>query len=225
MVAFLFILTIGAFIVIDVVRTRRAERRATAGAVAAAPAYAMFAPLLIPTPERYAVPAGVFVHKGHTWAHLDVSGNAKVGIDEFARGIIGRIDRVDSPAPGSRVAQGEKLFSVRQGKERIDFVAPLSGVVREVNEEAGIVPSARPVWLLSLEPTNLVQEIKRLRIASETTRWLDGEMRRFAEFLAAHVPRPLGVGATLPDGGVHIDGIFEELDEASRIAFVKGFLR
>ncbi len=225
MVAFLFIVTIGAFIVIDVVRTRRAERRAVAGAPAGGPAYAMFAPLLIPTPERFAVPAGVFLHKGHTWAHLDVSGEAKVGIDEFARGIIGRIDRVASPAIGSRVAQGEKLFSAYQGKERIDFVAPLSGVVRQVNEEAGTVPSARPVWLLSLEPTNLVSEIKRLRIAAETSKWLDTEMRRFAEFLAAHAPRPLGLGATLPDGGVHVDGIFEELDEAARIAFVKGFLR
>jgi glycine cleavage system H lipoate-binding protein len=213
MVALLVVLTLVTLIGIDIYRTRREERVAAEAVPAhAGPTFA--------AAGRFTVPGGVFLHKGHTWAHLALDGAARVGIDGFARGILGRIDRIGMPSVGARVAQGERLLSAFQGDRKVDFVSPLDGYVREVNGDA---PPAE--WLVSIEPTNLPQNLIRLRIASGAARWLDAEARRFAEFAALRVPRLCEVGATMPDGGVHVEGIFEELDDDSREAFEKGFLR
>lgn len=214
MVALLVVLTVVLLIGIEFLRARGEEREAEE------PAPADVRPAL-PAPARFAVPGGVFLHKGHTWAHLELEGAARVGIDGFARGVLGRIDGIALPVLGAKVTQGEKLLSAFQGDRRVDFVSPLDGYVRAVNGAEG----GAAEWLVSIEPSNLPQNLIRLRIASGAARWLDAEVRRFAEFAALRAPTLCGVGATMPDGGAVVEGIFEELDDESREAFEKGFLR
>ncbi|HSQ15091.1 MAG TPA: hypothetical protein VLQ94_02140, partial [Candidatus Binatia bacterium] len=45
---------------------------------------------LFPSQAAHELPGGLFVHGGHTWAKLDSSGAVQVGLDGFARGILGR---------------------------------------------------------------------------------------------------------------------------------------
>jgi len=235
MVAILVILTILTFIAVDMALTRREERRKAAEGAGLAGKMAPVLPVLTPTQllpaESFTVPQGIFLHGGHTWAHLEVSGDATVGMDDFAQGIIGKIDRITAPPIGAKVRQGEKLFSVHQDGKRIELVSPLDGVVRSVSETAGEGLEKikrepyRAGWLLSLEPTNLAQNLRKLRIASEASRWLETELKRFAEFLAVRMVRPQEVGVTLPDGGIHIKGIVEKMDENTLEALTNQFLR
>jgi glycine cleavage system H protein len=176
-------------------------------------------------------PGGLFVHSGHTWAKLDSYGGAmQVGLDGFARGILGRIDRFELPANGAKVRQGEPAFAAIQAGKRIEFVSPVDGVVCAVNERINVDPAeARKEpyergWAFMLRPYNLSRDLKKLRIGAEASAWLEREARSFTEFISLHRAVPAEVGATLADGGIHVEGIVESMDgEILQLAIRKYF--
>ena len=61
------------------------------------------------------VPAGVFISPSHAWMRLDMTGEARVGLDDFARKTIGTIDGVTLPRVGQAVEAGSPLFSIEHG--------------------------------------------------------------------------------------------------------------
>ncbi|MGE5663425.1 MAG: glycine cleavage system protein H [Deltaproteobacteria bacterium] len=222
MIFFLVILTFAVCMLVDYALRRRRERLAAAAALPAAREEA--APV---DRAGYRLPGGVFVHGGHTWAFLTPAGEARVGIDDFARGVMGRIDRIELPLPGAALRQGERAFTVVQGRKRIDLVSPLDGIVASVNREPGALEGDpyQSGWLLAIKPANLAHNLKRLRIAADAAAWLEKETRRFAEFIALHTPRPAEVGVTMQDGGQAAAGALEKVDgELLQIA-VKKFFR
>src|SRR5512139_3993464 len=85
--------------------------------------------------KREAAASALF-HRGHTWALPDARGLARVGIDDFARQVVGTIDRVEFPELGRKVRQGDPLFTAVCGARKIDFVAPLDGRVVSVRKDA-----------------------------------------------------------------------------------------
>ena len=74
----------------------------------------------VTTPE-FLIPGGVFISKGHCWARVDEDGSVQVGIDDFAKKIIGRIDAIDLPNLGMIIKKGQPLFSVTQGPRLLSF--------------------------------------------------------------------------------------------------------
>ena len=185
---------------------------------------------LFPSLTAQELPGGLFVHGGHTWAKLDSTGAVQVGLDGFARGILGKVDRFELPPDGATLRQGEPAFAVLQSGKRIEFVSPVDGVVCAVNERINADPAAsrkepyEKGWAFMIRPSNLSQNLKKLRIGAEAAAWLEREARSFTEFLSLHRAVPLEVGATLPDGGVHAEGIMETMDgEILQIAIRKYF--
>ena len=109
-------------------------------------------------------------------------------------------------------------------------MSPVDGVVCAVNERINIDPAAarkepyEKGWAFMLRPSNLSRDLKKLRIGAEAAAWLEREARSFTEFLSLHRAVPVEVGATLPDGGVHTEGIMETMDgEILQIAIRKYF--
>ena len=185
---------------------------------------------LFPSQTAQELPGGLFVHSGHTWAKLDSTGAVQVGLDGFAQGILGRVDRFELPPDGATLRQGDPAFAVLQGGKRIEFVSPVDGVVCAVNERINVDPAAarkepyEKGWAFMIRPSNLSQNLKKLRIGAEAAAWLDREARSFTEFLSLHRAVPVEVGATLPDGGIHVEGIIETMDgEILQIAIRKYF--
>ena len=173
---------------------------------------------IIPLSAAHEPPGGLFLHSGHTWAKLESGGTVRVGLDGFARGILGRIDRFELPAEGARLRQGEPAFTVLQSGKRIDFVSPVDGVVCTVNREINGNPEETKKepyvkgWALEIRPSDIARNLKKLRIGAEASAWLAQEARSFSEFLCLHRAVPQEVGSTLPDGGVHVEGIMESMD-------------
>src|SRR6185369_17569091 len=135
MVALFVILTIVVCVMADsVVQWTKAKKEAGAHAREnKIPAYAF---------EDVTTPAGVFLDPGHTWVHLAHSGAAHVGLDAFARKVVGRIDGVELPAVGEEVHRGDKLFAIRQGERTASFQSPVDGVVTTVGEALARHPEA-----------------------------------------------------------------------------------
>lgn len=212
MVVLLAILTVLVCITVDLL-IRRAERLR-----ASESASPRKAELLLPSLAAQELPGGLFVHNGHTWAKLDASGALQVGLDGFAREILGRVDRFDLPAMGATLRQGEPAFAAVQDGKRIEFVSPVEGVVCAVNPEINADPlgaKREPYgkgWAFAIRPIDFVRDLDRLRIGKDASAWLQKEVRRFSEFLSLHRMVPQEVGVTLLDGGTHAEGILESMD-------------
>ncbi|MBI3950489.1 MAG: hypothetical protein HY314_08555 [Acidobacteria bacterium] len=226
MVAIFVILTIVAFIVADSIvqwNQARKEQRARW----AAPLPTMFPAFAL---EGVSAPDGVYVDAGHTWVGVDPSGRTHIGLDDFAQKAIGRIDEVDLPEVGQEVRRGERLFTIRQGERRADFVAPMDGVVSSVNEELSRHPDAIKAdpyeqgWICGLRPKNLARNLRQLFIAEEARAWLNKEVQKFQEFLAARPVEHTVLGHVLQDGGQPTSGVLELMDEETWHLFTSEFL-
>jgi glycine cleavage system H protein len=222
MVVLLVLLTVLGCIAVNVALRRKAK---TSDARAVLEPAALF-----PSQTAQELPGGLFVHGGHTWAKLDSTGAVQVGLDGFAQGILGRVDRFELPRDGATVRQGEPAFAALQSGKRIEFVSPVDGVVCAVNDQINVDPAAarkepyEKGWAFMIRPSNLSRNLAKLRIGAEAAAWLEREARSFTEFLSLHRAVPLEVGATLPDGGIHAEGIMESMDgEILQIAIRKYF--
>lgn len=181
--------------------------------------------------EEFAVPAGVFLDTGHTWVELDPTGMTRIGVDDFVRKTIGRIDSVTLPGLGEEVHRGEELFSFRQGERVAAFSAPIDGVVDSVNEPLEVSAAAvasEPYgggWVCTLRPANLARDLRLLLVAAESLSWIRKEFRRFQAFLATRPTRSEALGDLLPDGGQPTRGILEKVDAGTWDRFVAEFLQ
>jgi CheY-like chemotaxis protein len=154
-----------------------AQRRPTVRVVAPAVADAV-------GDREYCVPGGAFLSPGHTWARIDPSGLVWLGLDDFARKALGKVERVELPEPEASVRRGDLLFVVRRGAQIARFQAPVSGKVIRVNtaltkEAAGLIHSPYDRgWVCLLEPANLAVELADLRIGQPVIRWYQEEIKR-----------------------------------------------
>lgn len=224
MVVLLVLLTVLGCIGVNMALRRKEKAAAEARAAVREPS------ALFPSQTAQELPGGLFVHSGHTWAKLDATGAVQVGLDGFAQGILGRVDRFELPPDGATLRQGEPAFAALQGGKRIEFVSPVDGVVCAVNERINADPAAarkepyEKGWAFMIRPSNLSRNLAKLRIGAEAAAWMEREARSFTEFLFLHRAAPAEVGATLPDGGIHAGGIMESMDgEILRIAIRKYF--
>ncbi|MCC7388583.1 MAG: glycine cleavage system protein H [Phycisphaerales bacterium] len=82
----------------------------------------------------------VGVHPGHSWAWIGDE-EVVVGVDDLAQAELGPIEEVSLPRQGSRVHQGEPLFTIRHGARIIEIPAPVSGTVLRCNDRLLASPS------------------------------------------------------------------------------------
>ena len=134
--------------------------------------------------REYCVPGGAFVSPSHTWAQLEPNGPVSVGLDDFARKALRKVERIEAPAPGTRVKRGDVLFVARRGEEMVRFRSPVSGEVLQSNgalqKEPGLViesPYDRG-WVCALKPADLPTDLATLRIGQPVVAWYQEEIAR-----------------------------------------------
>ncbi len=143
-------------------------------------------------PKTINVPAGLFISPAHSWVCLCRDGFLLLGLDDFALKILGEIDEIRPPRIGHRVKKGEVLFEVVSGTHAVSFTSPVSGVVTTVNERLFDEPELmlrEPYdrgWFCGIEPSNLAEELRSLRIGAEAIEWYQEEIDRFVETVEAH---------------------------------------
>jgi glycine cleavage system H protein len=155
---------------------------------------------------------GVYFHQGHSWA-IPESGNVvRVGIDDFANKLVGKIEAIKFPQVGSQVAQGEKAWSLQAGSASLDMLSPVDGKILEINESLLSSPesiSRDPYgesWLLKVQAPKISANLKNLLSGRLAGKWME-EVR---EDLLARTNYNLG--AVYQDGGIPVDGIAKNID-------------
>lgn len=91
----------------------------------------------------------------HEWVKIE-NGIATVGISDFAQDALGDVVYVSLPNVGDKVKAGISFGDVESVKAVSDLLAPVSGVVLEVNEELTDAPenlNSDPygAWIIKVE--------------------------------------------------------------------------
>ena len=223
MVAIFVVLTILAFLGIDLVYQRIQERKF---AFATEPQKRN----KIKAISAISVPEGLFFHPGHSWAAITQSGSVRVGMDDFTNKLVGEIDSIEVKNLGGEVKQGDPLIVLRQGDRTAEIVAPVDGKVEMFNETVANNPgilkdNPYQSWVCAVKPTNLIENLKKLNVAETAKSWAREEVDRLANFFnGANFENKL-VGQTLQDGGAPIEGVLTHMSDDAWGKFQNEFLK
>ncbi len=134
---------------------------------------------------EFAIPGGVFISEGHTWAAISQDGEVKIGIDDFAKKLIGKIDDILFPNLGMIIQKGQPLFSIKQGKRTLHFNSPVSGLVSKLNHDLRddlLALDYSPYeknWFCSIDAEKLDTELAELKIGKNAVSYYQEEIDRF----------------------------------------------
>jgi glycine cleavage system H protein len=156
----------------------------------------------------------VAAHPRHGWARI-WRAEAVVGADDLVQATLGPVESVELPAVGTRVEQGDRLFSLWRGNRKVDVRAPLSGQVVTRNEallsNPGLI-NAKPFsggWAVRLKADNLRKDRQILVEGRQARGWFRHEIDRFI----GSVLCPETASPTLPDGGALVADLHRQIDD------------
>lgn len=222
MAVLLVVLAVLVFLTVDYL----VQRRRVALGIATAQPQVIPIPVLH-TPE-YRTPAGVFFDRGHTWAFLEESGNARIGVSDLARTVLGSVDRVVTAPVGKTIRKGETLIDLYHGDRHIALSSPFDGVVQATNTDIDGSGSDRSYvddWVCTVKPTDTSTLPERLLIGARAKEWLGHEVSRLKVFLSTIAPRHPVLAETMQDGGLPYTGLVEYLNDVDWLKLQETFFR
>lgn len=178
------------------------------------------------------IPQGVFFSKYHTWAHLEKTGFALVGLDDLLVHITGDVKLTQFKKPGEYIQKGELLAKIRYNGHSLDILSPVSGEVKQTNSELKENPELikndpyQLGWIYSIKPTNWKADTNSYYLAEDATKWAAQELERVKDFLAVSASKmmPQTVGVVLQDGGELMEKPLSEFPKEVWDDFQKNFL-
>jgi glycine cleavage system H lipoate-binding protein len=165
-----------------------------------------------------------YYHEGHTWAKPEYGGRIRVGLDDFARRLLHKLNQIELPDIGHEVRQGKVAFQVKKNSQSAQVLGPVDGIVARVNQRLLDRPELinespyEEGWLFIIEPTNLRNNLKTLYYGEEASTFIREERDKLLSM--AH--DDLRISA---DGGESVDDIFGELEGEDWSKFVRAFFR
>jgi len=219
MTVILVILTFAIFLLIDYFRT--ANQPAVA-AVSTNPEPEV--PRLISTiVSGFKVPGNLSYHPGHTWALGESPTLVRVGMDDFASKVLGKVERIALPQRGQWIRQGQKVCTLYRDGKSVDMLSPIEGEVTEINEAAARDPEqARKDpyvegWLVRVNSPDAKTNFRNLLTGALARAWIEQSATRLRATL------PLMAGALAQDGGVAMDNTTAHLSDDDWAEVAKEF--
>jgi len=178
------------------------------------------------------IPLGLLFSRNHTWAHLQKSGVAEVGIDDFLLHITGDVKFRNLREPGSFISKGDLLADIDHNGKILQVFSPISGKISNTNSLLSDNPSAinedpfEKGWIYKIKPSGWVQETSTYYMANEALDWTRTELLRFRDFVADSVRKytPAASMIILQDGGELCDRPLADLPEEIWKDLQKSFL-
>jgi glycine cleavage system H protein len=125
---------------------------------------------------EYEIREGLCYHKEHFWAKIE--GDSVIfGATDYGQKALKEVIFVELPSVGDEVTQNEPYGSIESVKAVVDLIAPVSGTIKEVNEELLDTPdliNSDPYgkgWLISITPSNLDEETNNIMTFEAAVEW------------------------------------------------------
>jgi glycine cleavage system H lipoate-binding protein len=171
----------------------------------------------------FRVPENLRYHPGHTWALNESPSLVRIGIDDFASKMMGKIEQIALPQRGQWVRQGQKIWSVMRNGKKVDMVSPIEGSVADINEEAIRNPELAcndpygEGWLVTVQSPDAKTNFRNL-LGGALARW-------WTEEAAGRLQRrfPMALGALAQDGGAATHDLTQHIEGAEWSDVVREF--
>ena len=219
MTVLLVLFTFAAFLLIDHYRTRHAVQPALQGAQTK-PTAPRLQPALV---GGFDVPENLRYHPGHTWALSESPSLVRVGMDDFASKLTGKVDRITLPQRGQWIRQGQKMCTVHRDGSAVDMVSPIEGTVSDINQ--AIVQDPKLAlrdpygegWLLTVQAPDAKTSFRNL-LGGALARW-------WTEESASRLQRrmPMALGGLAQDGGTAVNDLGSQIPEQDWLSLAKEF--
>lgn len=143
--------------------------------------------VVMPKTSGFSIPGGVFISHNHCWVSIEQIGKVKIGIDDFANKLIGKVDAIEFPDLEMNVKAGEDLFYVKVNSLSIPFKSPVSGKVVAVNrklsehlEELELTPYYDN-WICIIDAEALDTELSKMKIGKAAMTFYLEEFEKLKE--------------------------------------------
>jgi glycine cleavage system H lipoate-binding protein len=162
--------------------------------------------------EWFRMARDVAFHPGHAWARVLQPGVVLMGADDFAQKLVGHIERIELPAEGTELRQGEPAWRFQVDGRTVDMVSPVTGKVTAVNRVAAGDPRIvnddpyHSGWLLRVEGPRVDRTSRGLLRGKVARQWLADA----TDALRLRMSPDLGLA--LQDGGVPVHGLAQAID-------------
>jgi len=171
----------------------------------------------------FAVPENLRYHPGHTWALSESPNLVRVGMDDFAAKLTGRVESITLPQRGQWIRQGQKMCTLYRDDYAVDMVSPIEGSVSDINQALMKDPKLAlrdpygEGWLVTVQAPDAKTSFKNL-FGGPLARW-------WTEESASRLQRrvPMALGALAQDGGVAMDDITTQIPDQEWLPLAKEF--
>lgn len=221
MTVILVILIFAIFLLIDYFRT---ANQPVAQPEPVRPKQPLYQPIPVVV-SGFQVPENLRYHPGHTWALSESPTLVRVGMDDFASKLVGKMEKISLPQRGQWVRQGQKIWTLFRDGKSVDMLSPVEGQVADINEAALRDPErARKDpyaegWLVTVQSPDAKTSFRNLLSGALARVW----MEQAAAQLRATIPSTLG--ALAQDGGIALDSAAAHLPDEDWAALAKEFFR
>jgi len=208
MTVIMVLLTFAIFLSIDYVRGQKQVSKLAAAQPARRETVSQVVPALV---AGFDVPENVRYHAGHTWALSESRELVRVGMDDFASKLIGKIDSIVLPQRGRWVRQGQKIWTIFRDGKSVDMVSPIEGTITDVNDAVAKNPElARQDpygegWLVTVQAPDSKLNFRNLLSGSLARLWTESAA------LQLRGKMPTLAGALAQDGGVAVDDLTAQM--------------
>lgn len=220
MTVLLVLATFAIFILFDYYRSKQPALQVAAQPRPAVPAVPRVSPAIV---AGFRVPPHLSYHPGHTWAQKEGAEIVRVGLDDFAARLAGKVDQIQLPERGRWVRQGQGAVSLKRDGAKVLMASPIEGTVVEVNEAVLRDPDlARrdpygEGWLMLVNAPDPKLSFRNL-VAGPLARWWTEES---ASRLQRQMPATAGMLAQ--DGGFAIEDLGSSLPDAKWLELAREF--
>jgi len=221
MTVLLVLFFFATFLLIDHFRTRHAMAPALQVAPAKHEALPRLQPALV---GGFAVPENLRYHPGHTWALSESPTLVRVGMDDFASKLTGKLERITLPQRGQWIRQGQKMCTLYRDGCAVDMVSPIEGTVSNINQALVEDPKLAlndpygEGWLVTVQAPDAKTSFRNL-IGGALARWWTEES---ASRLQRRMPMALA-GALAQDGGVAVNDLSAQIPDQEWLPLAKEF--
>src|SRR5579863_2276640 len=220
MTVILVLLTFGVFLLIDYARSQKQVAKQPVVEAARRETPARVLPALV---AGFQVPDNVRYHPGHTWALSESPDRVRVGLDDFASKLVGKIEHMTLPQRGRWIRQGQKAWTIFRDGKSVDMVSPIEGTVSDINEAVLRDPDlARKDpygegWLLAVQAPDAKTNFRNL-LGGGLARWWTEESA-----LRLQKRMPTALAALAQDGGVAVDDLTSHMPDQDWAVSTKEF--
>ena len=221
MTVLLVLFFFATFLLIDYYRTRRAIVKP---ALQPASTTADVSRLQPPVVAGFEVPANLRYHPGHTWALSESPSLVRVGMDDFASKLAGKLERITLPQRGQWIRQGQKMCTLRRDGHEVEMVSPIEGTVSNINQEVEKDPKLAlrdpygDGWLLTVQSPDAKTSFRNL-LGGALARWWTEES---ATRLQRRMPA-MALGALAQDGGTALEDLSTRIPDQEWLPLAKEF--